>query len=503
MMRRIDLKVVLMMIAMMVSSAWADDPPKFTGRIDPLQAMRALPGVFQIHVVGNLEIHPPRSIKLRLEGLDEEYRQALAAGEFPREIPVGVFKWIAVAADPKKYLVSEDGGEVIRFEDRSFGSGSGFAISREGIVLTNRHVVEDQENRPLSPENLNDINPACLTDLRNTLQQSLGPWMGDRELGAWVESKIMNWLGEHCRMTARTKQVVVAVAYTDPDASVASSLFGLAVDRRKPILVAAKVIAKGASGFPTDVAILKIDANVFDALICLPLAKPGQAKESNRIYSLGFPGYMYNEATMSPAELSQVNVNPGTIHWVPDDNARSSKDASLARRIKPMLKDLNEIERRLIAVTAIIRPGSSGGPLVLEDGTVIGLNVAFRGHYDPVRAGGVLAGKASQKFLSQSLTGEESTQSLDLAVPIEVALKLLDEQSIKPDPGPTTVLWREGMDLFDAGKPAEAMVKFAIVASNQNISKVANKPYEPKKQPIRIVSPYVLEMMELCRKAAK
>ena len=483
------------------ATATADEKPQFTGRTDPLQAMRALPGVFHIYMVGDVDIHPPKSVELRLNELDEQFQQAQTAGEIPREMTASMFRWITLALEPKKYLLPLESGEVIRLKDRHVGSGTGFAISRNGIVLTNRHVVENQENKPLSPENLNGLNPACLSDLRIALLKSLGPWEGDSGLGAWVETQILAWLGEHCRMTARFDQAIVAVAYVDPKVTapdaveLAAGLFGLTTDRREPILVPAKILAKGAPGFPTDVAILKIEANVLDALVCLPLGKPGLARETDKILSLGFPGYRYDEATMSLAELSMVSVNPGMIHWIPN-----SKSTNLAQRIKPKLKDLDEIEQQLIAVTAIIRPGSSGGPLILEDGTVVGLNVAVRRQYDPLWNRALVSGKTAPKSLFQTRNPEGNPQSLDLAVPIEVAFKMLAEQNITPDPGPTTKLWRDGMDLYDAGKHTEALAKFEQVAAKQIMSPAIGKPYEAKKQPIRIVSHYVQEMIEACRK---
>lgn len=502
-MTRLAIVIICVLAFWLDTTFGADEKAVFTGRTSPLQAMRALPGTFHIYLPGDVEVRPPKSVKLRLDGLEEKYQKAQAAGEIPPDLNAKEFKWLSIAMEPEKYLSLNLSDDVVRIRNARIRTGTGFAISREGILLTNRHVVEDQEKMPLLPENLEQLNPAFVTQLDKAFLDAIGPWTGERDLGMEVLSRILAWLGENCRASVKFDSVLVAVAFAEKKvtlpngADAASRLFGMAVDQREPILVPAKVLARGGDKVSTDVAILKLEGDVLDALVCLPLAKPGRARTSDRILSLGFPGYRYDEAMMSLAELSMVSISSGLIHWMPNPN-----DSSLAHRVKASAKGLTELQQQLIAVTAVIRPGSSGGPLILEDGTAIGLNVAYRPNYESVWDRAKMFGKARPKALIPTPT-PEGKPSLDLAVPIEVAHKMLAEQNITPNPGPTTALWREGMDLYDAGRFAEALNKFDLVASKQVVSPVISKPYEAKKNPIRVVSHYVQEMIDLCRQSLK
>lgn len=72
------------------------------------------------------------------------------------------------------------------------------------------------------------------------------------------------------------------------------------------------------------------------------------------VYAIGFPGLLENSFTSSGKyEIGDVTVEPGQITHEPKT-------------------DGDGIER--IAVSAVIRHGNSGGPLVTEDGYVVGVN---------------------------------------------------------------------------------------------------------------------------------
>lgn len=72
------------------------------------------------------------------------------------------------------------------------------------------------------------------------------------------------------------------------------------------------------------------------------------------VYALGFPGLLENSFTESSKyEIGDITVEPGQITHEPKTDAAG-------------------VER--IAMSAIIRHGNSGGPLVTEDGAVVGVN---------------------------------------------------------------------------------------------------------------------------------
>lgn len=249
------------------------------------------------------------------------------------------------------------------------------------------------------------------------------------------------------------------------------------------------VVARGAAGFENDVAILKLQpGTVGDAVICLPLADPQNIVVGQKVWSLGFPGFKYDEERMTQAELYRVNVEPGAVTFFDRGN-----ELTLHQRLRASLSDLSLSNQKLLIVSAIIRPGSSGGPIVMEDGRVAGLNVCYR--LLPERQT-----QAFPKFMQKTkfLFTQPKEASLDMGVPIATAQQLLAANQITLDVGPTTRMWHDGLALFQAGQYAEAEAKFREVARRQ-VSVPAGKPYGPKtgKQQ-SIVSHYVQEMIEGC-----
>ena len=87
-------------------------------------------------------------------------------------------------------------------------------------------------------------------------------------------------------------------------------------------------------------------------------------------------------------------------------------------------------------------PGNSGGPVLDQQGNVIGVHVG----------------------------GATKEANLKLAVPINVAKEFLKQAGIQPDPGPLTRQWVEGMQLFGSGRYTEAYVKFLDVLNQQSMS---------------------------------
>lgn len=102
-----------------------------------------------------------------------------------------------------------------------------------------------------------------------------------------------------------------------------------------------------------DLAVLRL-RNPTDKRIALPIEEPTEDMVGSTVYTVGFPGNADNDFTSA----SQYGVNDVTVH-----KGSITKFAVNAGK---------GIER--IAIDAIVQHGNSGGPLVSDTNTVIGVN---------------------------------------------------------------------------------------------------------------------------------
>ena len=109
--------------------------------------MRAQLSVFLVFPVGDLHVtYPnPDSVTLNEKLLDDvSYRNIAKPGENK-----AAFFWSQIGQYPDKYL--EASQELVKetIYDADYATGTAFAISWEGIFLTNAHVVADPDPRAL------------------------------------------------------------------------------------------------------------------------------------------------------------------------------------------------------------------------------------------------------------------------------------------------------------------------------------------------------------------
>ena len=121
----------------------------------------------------------------------------------------------------------------------------------------------------------------------------------------------------------------------------------------------------------------------------------------------------------------------------PSAQFRVSNRNGMISQVKRMKGGLDYFEMALD-----LGHGDSGGPVFLENGEVIGLNVA---------------------------TANEDAKGLTLAVPINIAKELLAKAKITPDPGPLTHLWEEGLRDYAAGRYDVASKEFGTVFCMQQV----------------------------------
>jgi len=480
---------------------------------------QSLPGVYQVHTSGTYKVQCPASIEVDFEKLKAKTAEFRREHQIPHSVSDVYVQWQQVAVDPYQYLKPSAKVAIFESTESDLGFGSCYAIDRSGILLTNRHVVENEKESSMKGDSIMPFRLRPFADLFTSLTNKLGPWEGKGPESDFVLSAFVKWFAEHAQCSSQITSVKIAVAYskknwleqstTQVSDSIASEAFGF--DTRQPVLIPAKVVAKGGEGYANDVAILKIDGVAGDSLICLNLARPEDVREQLGVYTLGFPGYQYNFTDLKPRDNMSVTVQGGKVVRVPRSGNLGLKD-----RLKMRLLDIASTEDKagaedLLFVSARMSFGSSGGPVILADGKVAGMSAAGRhlppendqrNSYDPIA-------KPLTADVSKTLRDANSDyldhhrRNQNLAVPLERIEAFLQEHKIVPDAGPTTQDWREALADYRNGDYANAAVKLQRLADRQVYRSGTSKPYAAAQEPPKqITSHYVAELLDLARAKA-
>lgn len=352
----------------------------------------------------------------------QEYEQAKTNGSIDSSADRSSYCWQQVLRHPDEYLeAAGSDGEV----PYSWGaSGSAFAVSREGILLTNAHVV----SVPPKQEILEDFFlRGWADDSIRALSVEIGgaPPAGLDENA--VKGRLFGWFLNHSdvRSEGNTRIAVNFGKLRDTlDEILRSGSIPTADWLLTPKLTAAvAVLAKGEVYPGKDVAVIKIEPpdveSIRDKVICLPLGDSDSVLAEMKIHALGFPGGVFNlfnhPAMKDEAELA-VSDQPGEI--------------STPRQ---MSGDWTGFE-----MSADINHGYSGGPVLDLQGRAIAINVA-----------------------NTDISGHK------IAIPINIAREFLNQAGIHPDPGPATAHWVSALQLFSAGNYAGAQKELDQLISMQ------------------------------------
>jgi S1-C subfamily serine protease len=111
-------------------------------------------------------------------------------------------------------------------------------------------------------------------------------------------------------------------------------------------------------------------------LTTLPLAENGAVEQGETVYALGFPG---NGATQSNFLNTPFQATAGTLSTL-DDEATVSYDAFDQEEVHGEENtNAGLLLTGLYQTDAAVNPGNSGGPLVNDQGELVGVNVAGGG----------------------------------------------------------------------------------------------------------------------------
>ena len=333
----------------------------------------AQPAVFRLLVFHDSEVDTPASISTDLQLLRDDYNKAVLGGNLAG-LTEPEFYWRKLSEHPARYLHPSTARTHQTTRNKADASGSAFAVSEEGILITNAHMVSDDSSELLQdPKYVFGLLQQPFVSEWNhlTLELRGSPAAADTES---VTGALLLWYASQSAFAVSYKGVHVVLRYDTPEKSLLSTV------PEMPVAVEAttSVLAVGRGWPGKDVAILKIEPGsvtfashdfagrtslerVKDLhLICLPTADSDHVLPGTRVHALGFPGAAVGPE-MADSAAYVVNSQPGEIGHPVD-----MKDGWKA-----------------FPLSSAIDHGDSGGPVVDEQGNAIAVNVAgMQGGYN-------------------------------------------------------------------------------------------------------------------------
>lgn len=279
--------------------------------------------------------------------------------------------------------------------ESSASSGSGFVISENGYLVTNAHVVEGQT---LEDQELADLSFKRLTT-------KFVEYLAKEFDTQYEYDVIYDFLIERVAWNNVKKSLLVVL----PGGTIND------VQENKTMFEGELKSFGAAVGEGKDVAILKIEANN------LPTLKLGDSENvqlQDNVLAFGYPAAA-NSEVLSPNAVLVGTVTSGKISAV---NKTSAEGAPV------------------IQMDTATTHGSSGGPVVQDDGSVIGITT-FRGN----------------------LVNNQEVQGFNFVVPSNTITEFVSQSGSPNASSDVDRLYHEGLDLYWAGHYNDALQKFEAV----------------------------------------
>ena len=311
--------------------------------------------------------------------------------------------------------------------------GSGFIITPDGYVVTNAHVIDEnaeETKKGFAQQAFQEIMKDDAAEMEKYMGRSLTEEEGKAltDANSWYFSQTME-VGD------------ISTEF--------SVVFGISGEKGKivPTVIPAKLVTRGNPIPGKDVAILKLQGKH-----TYPTIRIGDDKSmrvGDQVYVLGYPAVATFHPLISEESVSEASLTRGLVS------------------AKKNMKDGWEV----LQIDAAITHGNSGGPVMNDQGEVIGL--ATFGSIDYQR--------------------NAEVQGMNFIVPATIVEEFIKEGKIHPMMSDISMVYEEGMDLFDKARYKKALEKFdevkdmnksfpfidkMIVDTSRNIDKGLDK--EPK-----------------------
>jgi serine protease Do len=289
---------------------------------------------------------------------------------------------------------ASDGSDIYSPQSGSFhfvSTGSGAFISPDGYILTADHVVDHSINNPIDVDALENAAASDIAQRYNATQSDVLQFFQQNpgKLGFYIQTE--------------SEVVYLSTAYTGQLQSTAQTV-SYPVSR----------IVANSSPDQQDTAIIKVEANDMPSLT---LASSSAIAVGNSVTAIGYP-----------ADADAV-VNGGDFTVLADP---SQSDANTISSLLSLSVNTGQItaEKNLsdgtpeYETTGIAAPGSSGAPVIDQQGQIIG-------------------------FVDASTSNDRLT----FVVPSSVVTEYTRQAGADMTPGPFMKQWTSAINAYDANTP--------------------------------------------------
>ena len=274
--------------------------------------------------------------------------------------------------------------------------GSGFIVTPDGYLVTNAHVVQEDEDYLYRYFAISNLQEQADTDINELLAEMrrAGYEPTQDELDA-LYNAYFNLLTQSFELNNMKAGFKCVLGNVTPGSDI--SVRGIGMDLRK--------IGEPYPG--KDIAILKIEGQ--SNLPTVTLGDDATMRTGDRVYAMGYPG-------------------AATLHDSIDLN-QSMQEPTLTQGIISARKQM-EGGWGVFQMDAAIHYGNSGGPLFNEAGEVIGINTF--GSVDD-NSGALVGG-------------------MNFAIPISIAKQFLNEINVNPSESTFTANFKKALTAFNDGE---------------------------------------------------
>jgi S1-C subfamily serine protease len=280
------------------------------------------------------------------------------------------------------------------------GVGTGFIVTSDGYLVTNAHVVyqDEDELRASFAETSLSQKAIAFADEFEAMFSEMGVSMSEEEYNTFA-GQIFTIYAQRMQVSKLSTTYQCFIGNVTPGSDVSAK--GITLDLRK---VGEPIPGK-------DVAILKMDGSNFPTVA---LGDDSGLMTGDQVYAMGYPAV----ATLSDA----LNV------------AQAIQEPTMTQGIISARKEMSG-GWNILQTDAAIHGGNSGGPLFNENGEVVGINTF--GMIDP-NSGGMVAG-------------------MNFAVPISIARQYLSELNVTPAESDFTRDFKAAYAAYNAGDYRKAV----------------------------------------------